>query len=248
MGNTYEALQQAEKEFLKLKRQTAVYPVEKYWLSSQARAQMAVPSNGWHELQNRIISRYPQKTIKTLLVTGASYRVGVTSTVVKFAQSMAKAKNRKVLIVDANLKAPSLHQRYHIDPTGGVSELLADNNTNVFNFRKVGSEDLYVFACGRRYEDGKCSFESRRFDTFLNFARAKFDCTILDSAPITSFSESQAICSKVDGVLLVLEAGKTRRQVAIRAKKELEEAGGKLLGVVLNKRRYYIPEWIYQRL
>ena len=47
---------------------------------------------------------------------------------------------------------------------------------------------------------------------------------------------------------LVLEAGKTRRQVAIRARKELEEAGGKLLGVVLNKRRYYIPDWIYRRL
>jgi Mrp family chromosome partitioning ATPase len=52
----------------------------------------------------------------------------------------------------------------------------------------------------------------------------------------------------VDGVLLVLEAGKTRRHVAIRAKKELEEAGGKLLGVVLNKRRYHIPERVYKRL
>ena len=248
MGNTYEALQRAEKEFLKLKTQTAVYPVEKYLLSPQAKAPAVVPSNGWHELQNRLLSRYPQKPVRTLLVTGTSYGVGVTSTVVRFAQSMTKANNRKVLVVDANLKTPSLHQRYQIGPGGGVSDLLVNNGTNVFNFRRVGRNNLYVFACGRQHEDGKYSFDSRRFDTFLDFAREKFDYTVLDSAPITSFSESQAICSKVDGVLLVLAAGKTRRQVAIRAKKELEEAGSKLLGVVLNKRRYHIPDWIYRRL
>jgi len=49
-------------------------------------------------------------------------------------------------------------------------------------------------------------------------------------------------------VVLVIESGKTRRQVALRAKKELEEAGGMLLGVILNKRKYYIPNWIYKRL
>ena len=52
----------------------------------------------------------------------------------------------------------------------------------------------------------------------------------------------------MDGVVIVIEAGKTREQVAVRAKKELEEAGGKVLGVVLNKRKFYIPEWIYKRL
>jgi Mrp family chromosome partitioning ATPase len=82
----------------------------------------------------------------------------------------------------------------------------------------------------------------------MDIVQQRFDYTILDSAPITTFAESQAICSRVDGVLLVIETGKTRRQVAIRAKKELEEAGGRLLGVVLNKRRYYIPDWIYKRL
>ncbi len=248
MGNTWEALQRAEKEFLKLKTQTAVGSAEKYWLGPQAKATAVASSNGWVELQNRLLSRYSQKPVRTLLVTGTSFGVGVTSTVMKFAQSMAKAGNRKVLVVDANLKIPSLHQKYHVDPGDGVSDLLANNGTNVFNFRRVGRENLYVFACGRKYESGKCSFNSPRFDTFLNFAREKFDCTVLDSAPITGSSESQAICSKVDGVLLVLEAGKTRRQVAIRAKKELKEAGGKLLGVVLNKRRYFIPGWIYRRL
>jgi Mrp family chromosome partitioning ATPase len=56
------------------------------------------------------------------------------------------------------------------------------------------------------------------------------------------------ICGKVDGVVMVIESGKTRKQVALRAKKDIVEAGGKVLGVVLNKRRYHIPKWIYRRL
>ena len=53
---------------------------------------------------------------------------------------------------------------------------------------------------------------------------------------------------KVDGVILVVESGRTRRPTAIKAKKELEQAGAKIIGVILNRRKYYIPEWIYKRL
>ena len=82
----------------------------------------------------------------------------------------------------------------------------------------------------------------------IHVSKKKFDYIIIDAAPIGSCPESQAICAKADGVLMVIESGKTRRQVAQRTKKELEDAGGKLLGLVLNRRRYYIPDWIYRRL
>jgi Mrp family chromosome partitioning ATPase len=52
----------------------------------------------------------------------------------------------------------------------------------------------------------------------------------------------------VDGVILVITYDKTRRQVAVRAKKDLEDAGANILGVVINRRKYYIPDWIYRRL
>ncbi|MFB3123892.1 MAG: cobalamin biosynthesis protein CobQ, partial [Candidatus Binatia bacterium] len=71
---------------------------------------------------------------------------------------------------------------------------------------------------------------------------------VLDAPSVHGFAECRVLCAKVDGVVLVVESGRTRRQVAFNAKKQLEEAGGKLLGVVLNKRRYYIPEFIYRWL
>jgi capsular exopolysaccharide synthesis family protein len=248
MGKTFEALAKAEREFEKSKYDTAVESYEKQWLIPPKEATPLVLPDGWHGLQNKLISRYLQRPIRTLLVTGTSHGAGVTSTVVKFAQTLAKASDRKVLIVDANFRSPGMHLRFDISPRDGLSDLLVNNGLHIFNFKKTAQEGLYLFTCGRKYPVGKCKFESERFDKFMNIAQQRFDYTILDSAPITSFAESQAICSRVDGVLLVIETGKTRRQVAIRAKKELEEAGGRLLGVVMNKRKYHIPEWIYRRL
>jgi Mrp family chromosome partitioning ATPase len=107
---------------------------------------------------------------------------------------------------------------------------------------------LFVLATGGNYVGPVGLFESKRFDTFLENVREEFDYVILDSAPLPSFAEARVLCEKVDGVVLVVESGKIRRQVALRAKKELEDAGAQILGVVLNKRKYHIPEWLYKRL
>ena len=71
-----------------------------------------------------------------------------------------------------------------------------------------------------------------------------YDHVVLDAPPFLGIPECRVLCAKVNGVVLVIESGRTRRQVALSAKKQLEGAGGKLLGVVLNKRKYYIPEYI----
>jgi Mrp family chromosome partitioning ATPase len=91
-------------------------------------------------------------------------------------------------------------------------------------------------------------FGSNRFVEFLSKMRRNFDYVILDGPPVISCSESLIIGAKVDGVILILVSGKTRRSVALKAKKEIEGSGGNFLGLVLNKRKYYIPKWIYRRL
>ena len=113
---------------------------------------------------------------------------------------------------------------------------------------RVGPGNLYVLPCGRHRSTPAPLFESSQFDAFLKSARDQFEYVIMDAPPVPRFSESRIICAKVDGVVLVVGSGKTRRQVALRAKKEIEDAGGKVLGLVLNRRKHYLPEWIYKRL
>jgi Mrp family chromosome partitioning ATPase len=74
----------------------------------------------------------------------------------------------------------------------------------------------------------------------------QYDYVVLDGPPIDEAPESIALSSKVDGVILVIDASRTRGKIALRAKKRIEESGGRLLGAVLNRRRYYVPDWLYR--
>jgi Mrp family chromosome partitioning ATPase len=75
-----------------------------------------------------------------------------------------------------------------------------------------------------------------------------FDFIVLDGPPVFRCSETRLLASKVDATILVIRSGKTRKQIAYRAIQELETAGGKVLGTVLNRRKYYIPDWLYKWL
>jgi capsular exopolysaccharide synthesis family protein len=218
------------------------------WLPSPKKSSARVSSQGWYELHNKLASRDQQSRLRTLMFTGIDHGTGVTTAVVNFGRALAETSSRRVLIIDTNLRTPRLHSIFELNPDDGITELFLNNGVKTCAFKKVGEGQLSVITCGRNCSDGVNYFERERIDGLIKEALDKFDFVLLDSAPIAKFADSQTICSLADGVVLVIEAGKTRSQQALRAKKELEDAGGKLLGVILNKRKYYIPEWIYRRL
>jgi capsular exopolysaccharide synthesis family protein len=153
-----------------------------------------------------------------------------------------------VLLIDANLRSPRLHELFDIEYNKGLSNLLTMKEDEALPYKKVEHGNLYVIPSGKKGIGPLTIFESVRFEKKLKMMRERFDYIILDAPPMNGYAESRVIATKVDGVILVIESGKTRRQVAIRAKQELEEAGTKVLGVILNRRKHYIPEWIYNRL
>ena len=252
MGRTFEAIERAEKEYKKLVKQAGDGPDEQYYLAPDGK-----PDDNDHvkpdrlgSLKTRIVTRYTGKAtrMKTILVTGTAHGGGTSTTAVNLATSLADNARTSVLIVDANLRTPGLHRFFNTDSANGMSELLDVRGEKNFGFKKIGDNELYLFPCGIKRSKSDGYFESRRFDSFLDNVRNSFDYVIFDSAPVSGFPDAQTLCSKVDGVILVITYDKTRRQVAVRAKKELEDAGANILGVVINRRKYYIPDWIYRRL
>ena len=248
MGRTYEAIQRAEKQYKRFLRETGIGLDERYFLTPPSGSATQVRSTGHDDIKTKLLTRYADETLKVLLLTGPAHGNGTTTTALALAKDLADNSRKKVLMVDANLRTPILHKVFNIKPSIGISDLLSENGSTSFNFIKVGPGRLYLFPAGLNRKQKNGYFESERFDRFLIHARKLFDYVIIDSAPVTKFQDSQAICSKVDGVIMALSQGKTRKQVAIRMKKELEAAGARLLGVVLNRRKYHIPDWIYRRL
>ncbi len=145
-------------------------------------------------------------------------------------------------MIDVNLRTPSLHDVFKIDHTHGLSDLVAENGRG--SPIKVGPENLYVIPCGRPQSEPVTLLGSNGFDQFLKRMNDGYDYVVLDAPPLLGLPECRVLCAKVNGVVLVIESGKTRLQNALSAQKRVEEAGGKLLGVVLNRRRDYIPKYI----
>lgn len=248
MGKSHEALEWAEKEYLDSHRETLPVPLPKGpALPSRRRWTLLPPAKPYQDLKTNLLNRYRDGSVKSVLFVGTTGGDGASTAAANFAIALAMDSRVKVLLIDANLKTPRLHTAFKIDPIPGLTDLLTRNGRGPRPV-KVGPGNLRIIPCGRPYAEQHALFESHKFEEFLRRMREKHDYVIFDGPPIHGSSECRVLCAKVDGVVLVIESGKTRRQVAVSAKKQLVEAGGRVLGVVLNKRRFYIPESIYRWL
>jgi capsular exopolysaccharide synthesis family protein len=253
MGKISDALEKhgAEREQRRVEIKSAL-PIEAK-TSPQARPkkrQRVFKSDleGYEDILTRLNTQHPGESIKTIMFTGATHGGGATTTAVNFAKTLVRDHQVKVLLIDANMRTPNLREIFDIKNDEGLTDIVLNNNAKPYKVFNFDPSYLFVLGTGGNYVGPVGLFESERFDLFLESAREEFDYVILDSAPLPNFAEARVLCEKVDGVVLVIESGKLRRQVALRARKELEDAGAHILGVVLNKRKFYIPEWLYKRL
>jgi capsular exopolysaccharide synthesis family protein len=207
-----------------------------------------VPTEPFEKLKANMISLFGNDGIQAVLLVGTGHGCGCSTTAVGLASSMAKGLFKNVLLVDANLRTPDFHKRFHLDKAEASFNLSSAGDGSPTGPRKVGYGNLFVAACSCSTPLPVEIIGSSQFGAFLDSARARFDFIVIDGSPIPSFTDSLLIARQVDGVVVVVEAGKTSRQVGLAAKLAIERAGGRLLGVVLNKRRYFIPGWLYKHL
>ncbi len=201
----------------------------------------------YEELKANFLARHANQQAKTILFSGAVDGDGASSTAINFAKSLARDPALKVLLVDANLRKPSLHNTFSVAHTASLAKLLelARPERVPFLFQQG---QVNVIPTGGVFSDPTSIFASHEFSEFLRAMQQIFDFIVLDGPPVLRSSETRILSSKVDATILVIRSGKTRKQIAYRAIHELETAGGNVLGTVLNRRKYYIPAWLYKWL
>jgi capsular exopolysaccharide synthesis family protein len=247
MGKIHKALERAEKE-VKEKRSQILGDSLPVGVEPSKKWPIKMVPNQYDEMRAKLLSLYAKDVIKTILFAATSHGGGCSTTAMGLAASLAENSRLKVIVVDVNLRTPKLHEQFNIEKIHSLSDLSQASSKDESRIRHVGFGNLYVTTCFG-YASGLMSlFESSQFEDFLETIGKQFDYVVLDAPPMPGSLEAKILSAKVDGVILVIEAGKTRRQIALKAIKEVEQAGGKLLGVVLNKREHHIPKWIYKRL
>ena len=173
---------------------------------------------------------------------------GVSTVVREFARFASMVLGKTVLIVDAAHRNPSQHLYFDIGFQRGWGDALEQREKMEQTVYGTSNSRLYVSPLVPHAPLSPRIYDCEATSNLLNEMKRRFDLVLIDSSPATQSPDSLAFSRCVDGVVLVVEAEKTRRQVAEMVKGKIEKSGGTVLGVVLNKRRYHIPESIYRRI
>lgn len=189
------------------------------------------------------------KPIRNIVFTRPGRHGTSSRFAVRYATSLATDSRRKVLLVDTKFTEPDFHALFNLDPNlKGLVELVNSKGEIEESTTKVDQDNLFVLGTGNSQKRSADVINNPYFDNFMSEAQKVFDYIIFDAPPVLSSSVPRVLAPKTDGTILVVESGKTRWQVALRAKKELRYCGAIILGVILSERKYYIPDWIYKRL
>ncbi len=188
--------------------------------------------------------------------SGRLHKIGVTSCYCKEGVSTISAQlaataacdDRRVLLIDGNLVRPAVQKIFHINDGPGLSEAVLHGNDVSDCIRASGVENLFVLTSGKTADNPARVYDSTELGKVIETAGRNFDLVIFDLPAAGEDSSAVRIAGLLDGVLLVVESERVRRQVARRVTEQFEQADVRLLGAVLNKRRQHVPDWLYQTL
>lgn len=176
------------------------------------------------------------KPVRTVLVTSAGPDEGKSTTLCNLAVTIAQA-GTKVLVVDCDLRRPVLHELLDLSNEKGLTTALIDENSGRLPLQQTAVPNLSALTSGPLPPNPADLLGSQRMLKVLEGLTAAADLVLLDSPPVTLVADGAILASRTDGVVLVVGAGRTRRDLAARAKAIIEKANGRILGAVLNNVR-----------
>ncbi|MDZ7376910.1 MAG: polysaccharide biosynthesis tyrosine autokinase [candidate division KSB1 bacterium] len=175
----------------------------------------------------------PDNKLKVILVTSSRAGEGKTLTAINMAQMFARA-GAKTILIDCDLRRPMVHKILNLHQEPGLSNLLIKQVELSQVIQSSGSDGLSILTCGVLPPNPSEMLNSVRMEQLLEQLRSEYDMVFLDTPPVIAVTDAVILGSKTDGVCLVVESGKTAREIVTRAKKIFERGGIRIIGIILN--------------
>jgi protein-tyrosine kinase len=185
---------------------------------------------------------------RVVVFCGVETGDGATWICSRAGEALASQVDASVCLVDANLRTPFLHERFGTDSLRGLTEAILQSSPVRDFAHRLNGGNLWLLPCGSIASDPSSLLTSERFRSRIAELRADFDYVLIDGPPANLFADASVLGKLADGVVLVVQANSTRREVAKKAKESLELANVRVFGTVLNKRTFPIPESLYRRI
>jgi capsular exopolysaccharide synthesis family protein len=198
----------------------------------------SIPSEAFRALRTRIqFSRVNTESLKSILITSSAPQEGKTTIAVNLAGSFAQSK-KKVLLIDCDLRKPSVHKLFEANRTPGLIDYLIGNAKfdEVLAVSKLSN--LNYITAGTIPPNPAEMLDSQEMRNFLKQMRGQYDLIILDSPPIIAVTDSEILTSMVDGTILVVSSENTEIEMMERSVELIRRENTQFLGTVLNNFSY----------
>ncbi|MHC8514324.1 CpsD/CapB family tyrosine-protein kinase [Sporosarcina sp. ITBMC105] len=203
----------------------------------------SIVSEQFRTIRTGIDFSLPDKELETLLVTSSTPSEGKST--VSANTSIVFAQNgKRVLLVDADMRKPSVHYTFDLTNNVGLTDVLAKNATVQEAVKTTDIDNLHVLTCGPLPPNPAELLGSKSMETFMESVKEQYDLVVFDTPPILSVTDGLVLANKCDGVVVVVRSGVTEKENIVKTKEALLLSKANIFGVVLNsfeltKEHYY---------
>lgn len=177
-----------------------------------------------------------QTHLRSILVTSSVPGEGKSFSAANLAAVFAQ-QEKKVLLVDADLRKPTIHETYQLENVQGLTNVLVGNASLGETVQKTLIDNLYVLTSGPTPPNPAELLSSKAMGELIQEMYSRYSLVIFDSPPLLAVADGQILANQTDGSVLVVLSGKTKMDTVQKAKDALQQSKAKLLGALLNKKK-----------
>lgn len=193
----------------------------------------SVISEQYREIRTNIEYSNVDQNTKTILVTSSDKNEGKTTTVSNLAVSFANL-NKKVLIIDCDLRNASIHKMFRLNNIYGLTDILAKDRAVDKCIQETELENLYVLTAGAIPPNPAEILSSEKMKNLIEDLKNIYDYIFIDTPPIGLVTDAGALSSFIDGVVLVVKSESIEKKYLEETKKKLDAVDARILGAILN--------------
>lgn len=180
--------------------------------------------------------------------SGVDTGAGCSWVCARASEVLADQVSGNVCVVDANLRSPSLHEFFRLEKGAGFADAMRDNRPLREFARRAWGKNLWIITAGNSGREPNGALNPALLRKRISELRSEFAHILIDTPPSSSYPDAVLLGQLTDGIILVVGSRTTRREPARIAKESFQAAKIPLLGAVLNKRTYPIPDLLYRML